>query len=180
MAAEEFVDYLDKNFGIYPLWLCPLRQKTTCSSSTFSSFAAIGEQHGPETFLNVGIWGVGPKGWDRFVEANRDLEQKVHKLKGKKWLYAHTYYTEDEFWNVYDRAEYDALREKYHANYLPSVYDKVKVDIASGKKAINRSWRGLLYRWFWSIWPLRGLYGLFHAAVGGDYLLPRKKTSIRK
>jgi hypothetical protein len=36
------------------------------------------------------------------------------------------YYTEEEFWNIYGRPKYDALRTKYHAETLPSVYQKVR------------------------------------------------------
>src|SRR5579862_9837347 len=35
---------------------------------------------------------------DRFVELNRKLEYKVQGIGGMKFMYAHTYYTEDEFW----------------------------------------------------------------------------------
>lgn len=43
-----------------------------------------------------------------------------------KWLYAATYYTEEEFWDVYDRRSYEALRERYGAESLPSVWEKVR------------------------------------------------------
>jgi len=61
-----------------------------------------------------------------FKKKNRDIEKTVKELGGLKWLYAHTYYTEEEFRNIYDRLEYDALRTKYHAETLPSIYQKVR------------------------------------------------------
>ena len=88
-----------------------------------------------------------------------------------KWLYAHAYYTEDEFWNIYDRKWYDALRVKYHATSLPSVYDKVKIDINAQKK---RSVSGI-----WAIWPLSGLYGVAKVVVGSNYLLPTKGRDLQ-
>ncbi|EAW07036.1 FAD binding domain protein [Aspergillus clavatus NRRL 1] len=54
-----------------------------------------------------------------FIAQNRRLKGKVHALGGKKWLYAHAYYTEDEFWPLYNRSENDRLRDRYHASYLP-------------------------------------------------------------
>lgn len=45
-------------------------------------------------------------------------------------MYLHTHYTEDEFWGLYDRGWYDALRERYAAISLPSVFEIVKVDTA--------------------------------------------------
>jgi len=60
----------------------------------------------------------------------------------------------------------------FEANYLPTVYDKVKVDIAAEQRA-QESWVGWLLALFWSIWPFAGLYGVYTAMRGGDYLLPR-------
>src|SRR5277367_5361364 len=170
-AADHFVQYLDENFSYFPLWLCPLHQTPHSLRSPFSKFAAKGDSIGLEWLLNVGVWGIGPTNTDKFVNVNRQLEQKVHELRGKKWLYAHTYYTEEEFWAIYEQRLYDALRAKYHLTYLPSVYEKVRADFRVEKKG-----KGLFARFrafFWNIWPLRGLYGLFHAGIGGDYLLSR-------
>jgi len=123
--------------------------------------------------LNFGVWGPGPKQRDEFVSWNRKFEQKVHEIGGQKWLYAHAYYTEEEFNEIYDGEKYNALREKYHATYLPTVYDKVKVDIEKEKRGIQESWKLWFSAIFWSIWPLAGLYGVYKALLGGDYLLPK-------
>ncbi|KFY16697.1 hypothetical protein V492_01154 [Pseudogymnoascus sp. VKM F-4246] len=174
-AADEFVDWLDGNMGIYPLWLCPLKQHGQRKDSPHGLLAEGLKADAPEYLLNFGVWGPGPANPREFVDINRRLEQKVNSLGGKKWLYAHAYYTEDEFWNIFNRKEYDALRSKYGALYLPSIYDKVKVDFASDEKAIQDSWILWLAAIFWSIWPLQGLYGVYKAAIGGDYLLPRER-----
>lgn len=50
----------------------------------------------------------------------------------------------------------------------------MKVDVESEEKAKRESWTIWLLALFWSIWPLAGLYGVFKAIVGGDYLLPKK------
>jgi hypothetical protein len=90
--------------------------------------------------LNFGVWGPGPTNRLDFVSWNRSFEKKVHSLGGQKWLYAHTYYTEEEFNEIYNREEYNKLREKYHATYLPSVYDKVRVDIEKEERTKRESW----------------------------------------
>jgi hypothetical protein len=175
-AATEFANFLDGAFGIYPVWLCPLRQTGDSLRSPSGLLYKQASTDVPEMLLNFGVWGPGPRGLDKFVEANRKLEQKVQELGGMKCLYAHAYYTEEEFWKIYNREEYDAVRAKYNAAYLPSVFDKVKVDAAAEKEAISESWAVWLRTMFWSIWPLCGLYGVFHAVIGGDYLLPRENT----
>lgn len=63
--------------------------------------------------LNFGIWGPGPLNHRKFVELNRELEATVARLGGFKWLYANAYYTEDEFWRIYDRQWYEWLRAWY-------------------------------------------------------------------
>ncbi|KAK9491783.1 hypothetical protein V1508DRAFT_193516 [Lipomyces doorenjongii] len=172
-GAAEFVDYLDESFGHYPIWLCPLHRTGKSEFSPRGLTALKAETNAATMILNFGVWGPGPSVRRTFVRANRNMEQKVHELHGQKCLYAHAYYTEDEFWDIYDRKEYDALRAKYYASYLPSVYDKVKVDVVAEERAVNESLITWLLATFWSIWPLGGLYGFFHAALGGDYLRRR-------
>jgi Delta24-sterol reductase len=173
-AAEELLKFIDDTFKFYPLWLCPLRQSGQSQHSAYGLLAERATPDAPPVLLNFGVWGPGPNGRDRFVDVNRRLEHKVQELGGKKWLYAHAYYTKSEFWKIYDRKDYDALRVKYHATYLPTIYDKVKVDIIAERTAINGSWILWLLALFWSIWPLSGLYGVLQAVIGGDYLLPPK------
>ena len=176
-TATEFMNYIDDLFGIYPIWLCPLRVRhgSRMSSVPAGNFGAINS----DMLLNFGIWGPGPSRLDRFVDMNRKLEDKVQHLKGRKFLYAHAYYTEEEFWEIYNRAMYDALRSKYHADYLPTMYDKVKVDVEAKKKARSASWITWILALFWSIWPLSGVYGVLQAMFGGDYLLPSSQQKSK-
>lgn len=134
-----------------------------------------------EILLDVGIWDMGPADSHDFIKLNRDFESKVTALGGMKCLYAHAYYTEQEFWDIYDEKKYMELRRKYHAESLPSVYDKVKVDlqgVAGGmveKKA--ETWSDWAYKRFWGTWPLGGLYGVASATKGlvvqSDFLLKK-------
>ena len=168
-ASDEFLSWLHDNFGHYPLWLCPLRRQAT--DSPFDLLADDKDEY----LLSFGVWGPGPKRHRGIVDRNRALERKVQELRGKKWLYANTYYTEEEFWSIYSRKTYDALREKYHATHLPTVYDKVNVDVDAEEQVIRTSQKAWLKSLFWSIWPLRGLYGIFRLWMGGDYLIQGKK-----
>lgn len=178
-AAEDFLCYLDRAFGHYPLWLCPLHQMGKSSQSPHGPLAERVNPNSPEMLLNFGVWGPGPKKRNDFIAANRSLEHKVRESNGWKWLYAHVYYSEEEFWDIYDRKEHDALRAKYHATYLPTIYDKVKVDI-NAEVAIEKSWITWLLAIFWSIWPLSGLYGVYKVVIGGDYLFNAEGHSMSK
>ncbi len=173
--AAEFTGWLDRHLPLYPLWLCPLRVQRDGADARHGLHAEFGEP-GVRNLLNFGVW--GPVSFDRreCVAQNRALEQTVHRLGGKKWLYAHAYYSEQEFWAHYDRASYDALRARYGADYLPSVYDKVKVDVDAEEAAARASWAAWMLAVFWMIWPLRGLYGVYKTIVGGDYLLQKRRS----
>jgi len=43
--------------------------------------------------------------------------------------YAHVHYTESEPWGNGGRDTYQSLCSKYRASYLPSPYEKVKVEV---------------------------------------------------
>jgi delta24-sterol reductase len=166
-SAEAFVDYTADKLDIWPLWLCPLKQTPppTFHPHDCKTKATAGT---PEPMLNIGVWGWGPVDMDEFVTKNRALEDKLVQLGGMKWLYAHTYYSEEEFWSLYDRPWYESLRAKYSATTLPTVYDKVKIDVEANKKR-RQEWRQSLK----ANWPVGGVYGIWKSIQSGDYYLHR-------
>ena len=164
-----FFWFIEREFGFFPIWLCPVNVRGP--SNQFSPAISIDRV---DKLLNFGIWSPGSHDKRKFVLSNRLIERKVYNLGGVKCLYAHAYYTETEFWEIYNRLLYEKLRSKYHASYLPSVYEKVKVDLPSEERDSNTSLLAWLLAVFWNIWPLEALYGVLHALKGGDYLLPQR------
>lgn len=173
-----FMEYAEKAFGIYPLWLCPLRRDGRESmghpkgySGTVGGKQSTEEYHGE--YISVGIWGPYPSSEVEFVRANRDIEAKMCELGGLKWLYSRVFYTEDEWWQIYDKQKYNALRSKYNATTLPTIWDKVKD--RSRKEEYGWGVRGVLKRIIKSTSLLSGLYGIYKAVQGGDYMLKKNK-----
>ncbi|VUC23769.1 unnamed protein product [Clonostachys rosea] len=181
-TANAFIQWVDQELGIWPLWLCPLRKCALPSfhpaTSPQSSKGLPGGEKGAsgttsmsQPMLNIGVWGWGPQDHETFVTKNRQLEGTLKALGGRKWLYAHTYYTEDEFWAEYDRPWYQALREKYFATTLPTIYDKVKVEPRAKWKNPSQwstSWL--------TTWPIGGIYGMVLATLSGDIGFHRRAT----
>ena len=174
-SADEFIKWIDEKTGIWPLWLCPVKS-APLGERSFSQ----GNNIKDDILLDVGIWDMGPSDAHAFIQLNRDFEAKVTELGGMKCLYAHAYYTEQEFWDIYDEKKYMELRKKYHAESLPSVYEKVRVDlqgVAGERMQTKQSWSDWVYRQFWSTWPLGGLYGVASATKGlffkSDFLLKK-------
>ena len=170
-TAEKFIDYSIDSFSIWPLWLCPLRQsRLPTLHPHHSETEADGQTLKP--MLNIGLWGFGPTRHEQFVAKNRGLEHKLREFGGMKWLYAHTYYKENEFWEMFDRPWYDGLRKKYNAESLPSVWHKVKVDPNAHNQEADTSWG----TWALQRWPVGGLWGIRKAIESGEYLIARNST----
>jgi len=169
-TVQQFIEYIDNEFGIWPLWLCPFQKEREIS--LHPRLTVVGDDTEARWFVNVGVWGPGSTDYARFIGQNRQLEQKVRELGGIKWLYAQVYYTEDEMWSIYDKAWYDKLREKYQATYLPTVYEKVKVDV-SKLNMYSDSWSAWLRQMAWNAWPVSGLYGVWKALSEREYLLAK-------
>jgi delta24-sterol reductase len=175
--AAAFTDYVDQKFGIYPLWLCPLRSdgRTSMGHPKPYEGAVGGEQLESAyvgDYINVGVWGPYPSSEAEYVRANREIEAKMRELGGLKWLYSRVFYNEDEWWQVYDKQRYDALRQKINATSLPSIWDKVKD--RGMKEEFPSGVKGILKRIVKSNAILSGLYGIYKAVRGGDYMLKKK------
>ncbi|EAA31101.1 FAD-binding domain-containing protein [Neurospora crassa] len=169
-TSEEFINYTSSSLGIWPLWLCPLKRRappTFHPHTTRPGTDPSDEKAQDDMMLNIGVWGWGPDSPQEFVAKNIELENKVHELGGMKWFYAHTYYEQEKFWKMYGgRTWYDALRKKYHAEHLPTVWDKIHVDAdKAGKKQRH---------WLLAKKPIGGFYGIWKSIQSKDYFLHRK------
>ncbi|KAF1934912.1 FAD-binding domain-containing protein [Clathrospora elynae] len=169
-TAKPFIEYVASTFKIWPLWLCPLKQSPQPTIHPCDP-GADSNSKPPPHILNIGLWGPGPRNHDAFVALNRDLESKLREFGGMKLLYAHTYYQEEEFWQVYPQAWYDALRDKYNAQSLPTVYDKVKVDLEAEKQE-TQTWGST----FTDTWPMGGIWAIKKAIESGTYVQARNSV----
>lgn len=116
----KFIETVRQKLNIYPIWICPVK-------SIGKSFGN-GKMEHDGLVLNIGIYGkVRVPGYDAKVE-NREFENFLISSGGMKGLYGVVYWTEEEFWEIYNKQIYDFIRQKYHANgKLLNVYDKLKV-----------------------------------------------------
>ncbi len=118
--AAEFLAFLHGEVGILPIWLCPIRAPDPDAAFTLYPLS-------PSTmYVNFGFWDVvttreqRPAGF-----CNRLIERKVRELGGIKSLYSDSYFSEVEFWAIYNRPAYAALKERYDpAGALGDLYAK--------------------------------------------------------
>lgn len=167
--ATEFVKRMDEKLGIWPLWLCPLKQSPSPTMHPhYSEYEADGKTLKP--MLNIGLWGKAPPTHEAFVKANREIEATLQELRGMKWLYAQTYFNENDFWKDFDRSWYEKLRQKYSATTLPTAWEKVHVNVEAEKNAKqNKSWTQRLLE----TWPMAGFVGIKRSIQSKDYVQAR-------
>lgn len=114
-----FLEFIDKEFDMYPIGGCPLKPEIR------SPLQCNGIKS--DIVFNIGVYGLRVEPYEKFVEANRQIEARTSELGGKKWFYAHNYYSESEFWKIYDKKWYENLRKKYKAETLPNIFDRTRV-----------------------------------------------------
>ena len=169
--CQPFVDYISSILPNYQFWLCPA--KTGEELNVIRKFRAPGgdpaklECIRKERIYNVGVYGKGTNDFDKFVKLNREIEHKLwHDFCGVKILYAHAYYTEEEFWETYNKEVYDECRRRYKGESLPTVYDKISSDMNSGKKP-RKHGAGTLG-------AIRGILGVIDKKRATSFLLDKK------
>ncbi|GIZ41308.1 hypothetical protein CKM354_000461600 [Cercospora kikuchii] len=170
--ATGFVKRMDERLNIWPLWLCPLKQSPGPTMHPhYNEYESDGKTLQP--MLNIGLWGKAPPTHEGFVQANRDIEATLQKLRGMKWLYAQTYFNENDFWKDFDRQWYEDLRRKYSATTLPTAWEKVHVNVEAERKARQqqkKSWTQRLLE----TWPMPGFVGIRRSIQSKDYIQARE------
>ncbi|ESO89669.1 hypothetical protein LOTGIDRAFT_125011 [Lottia gigantea] len=122
---KESLDVFHKETEVYPLWLCP-----------FMLYDQPGMVHpaGGRDEMYVDIGAYGPpiaKGYET-VTTTRKLEAFVTKVKGFQMLYADSYLTREEFYDMFDHTLYNKMRRELDCKAaFPEVYDKVNRKVRS-------------------------------------------------
>lgn len=170
--ALQLIEYVHEQTDIWPLWLCPfaLDRKLPLNPHGTDEARSV-------YWTNVGVWGRASQDRKKFLQLNRNLESKVCELQGIKVLYAQSFYTGEEFDQIYDTKSHEALREKYHASYLPTVYDKVKPDFSKYEPAQHASVLARARDTVWKIWPIKVAYAVVKTIMSDNYLLSKSRPS---
>ncbi|MBI5530100.1 MAG: FAD-binding oxidoreductase [Candidatus Doudnabacteria bacterium] len=137
-STEKYFNYLDDHYKIYPIWLCPIN-----ASVKYDEFSPA---HVKGSFaINFGSYGIVPKGVS-YLDYNRDLELVSASLGGRQTLYAHNYYTKEEFWQMYDLNKYQKARKYFKASETFSdIYEKTHVS-KQYKASLSRGLFSLFFK----------------------------------
>lgn len=107
--AISFLGEVMDDPGTFPLWLCPI--KSTVKPQIFAPHLT----HAAHV-INVGIYGLPSYYTPTTENVTKHLERKTREWGGKKVLYSRSFYSEEEFWQIYSKKAYEALRAKMGAN----------------------------------------------------------------
>lgn len=131
--VKKFLTYWNRRHGFYPLWLLPI------GPFYKSKWYRPITEHDTEC-INVGVYGEARVPYEEYVRINKEIEQQALGLNGRKVFYAHSFFTKDEFWSIYNKKEYDILRDLFRAKVsFPTIYEKVTVT----KKYETSIWKGV-------------------------------------
>ncbi|CQD22147.1 FAD/FMN-containing dehydrogenase [Mycobacterium lentiflavum] len=103
--ACEFLEWFLDNVPITPIWLCPLRLRDHDGWPLYPIPAEV-------SYVNIGFWSSVPAG-DGVGVTNRAIEAKVSELDGHKSLYSDSFYTREEFDQLYGGEAYKAVKKSY-------------------------------------------------------------------
>lgn len=106
--ADVFLSQVLEAPAIFPIWLLPI--KGTPSPQIFAPHR-LATATPQDIFLNFGLYGI-PHTLDPVEQITHKLEKMTHAFGGRKVLYSHSYYSPEEFWEIYSRKSYEALRQK--------------------------------------------------------------------
>ena len=117
--AAEFLAFFQDMIGIKPVWICPTRPASPDRYPTYDLDPG-------QLYVNFGFWDVLPLPAGKEEGFfNRQVEEWVDRLNGRKGLYSTVFYDEKTFWQHYDGPNYQLLKKKYDPQgKLKDLYEK--------------------------------------------------------
>lgn len=118
MPQETVLEFL-KHVTIFPIWLCPIRPTHT---------PQLLSPHALSTPLlfDVGVYGFAHNA----IETTHYLEKLCSTLGGRKMLYSENFYSQEEFWKLYSKDDYMALRRRFYSEErFPSIEEKLNFQL---------------------------------------------------
>jgi FAD/FMN-containing dehydrogenase len=101
--VEEFLTWYTKELNHYPLWCVPYRRVHDYEWLVADYWKGLKD----DLFLDLAIYGMKQEGDKNY---HRLMEEKLRELGGIKTLIAHNYYSEEEFWQIWSKANYDVVK----------------------------------------------------------------------
>jgi len=115
---DEFMDWYWREFGTHRLWCVPYRPPRRYEWLSDEWYGGLKD----ELFVDLAIYGFRQRDGRNHY---RLLEEKLQQVNGIKTLISYNYYSEDEFWRIWNRPNYEAVKRVVDPdNLLRDLYDK--------------------------------------------------------
>jgi FAD/FMN-containing dehydrogenase len=116
--VPEFLAWWERELGFFPLWCVPYKRVRDYEWLDTSFYSSLDDQ----LFLDLAIYGMEQKD-ERNV--HRMIEEKLRELGGMKTLISHNYYSRDEFWSIWNKPNYDRVKQQTDPrNLFRDLYSK--------------------------------------------------------
>jgi hypothetical protein len=100
---KEFLEWYAASYDHYPLWCVPYRRVHDYEWLADGFWKGMKD----ELLIDIAIYGgLQPPGRNIY----RELEEKLRELNGIKTLISYNYYGEDEFWEIFHRENFAAVK----------------------------------------------------------------------
>ncbi|MFH2020985.1 MAG: FAD-binding oxidoreductase [archaeon] len=112
-----FMEFYYKKFNYFPIWIVPYKIKKYpwISDEYFSKVE-------DELFIDIAIYGFHQKGTLNYY---RLIEKELLRIGGIKTLISYNYFSEDEFWSVWNKKNYQSAKKQTDPdNIFQDIYKK--------------------------------------------------------
>lgn len=117
--AESFYYFFKDRIQINPMLICPIKINSSLDPFLFCKMDKN------KLYINFGAYGNFIPSTQEKGYFNKLIETQVRQCGGNKWLYSNVFYSEDEFWNLFDKQAYFAAKKHYDPEgRLGDIYKK--------------------------------------------------------
>lgn len=103
--VRAFLEWYAAELSFFPLWMVPYRRGH--DYEWLSAELWKGMQAQDELFLDLAIYGMKQRGDKNY---HKLIEDKLIELGGIKTLISYNYYSEQDFWKIWNRENYDKVK----------------------------------------------------------------------
>ena len=115
--AEEFFKWYEEKINYFPLWCVPYK-KTNYEWLSKNFLKNMKD----DLLLDIAIYGMERKDKEKYY---RMFEDELIKINGLKTLISNNYFSEKEFWKIWNKENYDKIKKQTDPkNIFRNLYDK--------------------------------------------------------
>lgn len=100
---KEFLLWYAETFRYFPLWCVPYRRVHDYEWLAEGFWPGLADR----LMVDIAIYGMRQRGETNWY---RLMEEKLLELNGVKTLISYNYYSEEEFWRIFNRPNYEAVK----------------------------------------------------------------------